>query len=57
MALTPAQKDDVNDRSAAKDIQPKKERDMRPPEQRQNNVFRDNPDEASDPRSIFKNNR
>ena len=57
MALTPAQKDDVNSRSAAKDIQVKKEKDLRPPQERQNNVLRDNPDEASDPRSIFKNNR
>ncbi|QIN63112.1 hypothetical protein SBC1_31360 [Caballeronia sp. SBC1] len=56
MALTPAQKDDQNSRSAVKDIQVKKEKDMRPPEQRQHNVFRDNPPEKSDPRSIFKSN-
>ncbi|CAN7226470.1 hypothetical protein [Caballeronia sp. LjRoot31] len=57
MALTPAQKDDVDSRSAAKDVQVKKEKDMRPPQERQNNTIRDNPPEPSDPRSIFKNNR
>jgi hypothetical protein len=57
MALTPAQKDDVNDRSAFKDIPEKREKDMRPPQERGNNTLRDNPDEPSDPRSIFRNNR
>jgi len=55
--LTPAQKDDINKRGAFKDVPEKREKDMRPPQERQNNVFRDNPDEASDPRSIFRNNR
>ncbi|CAN7474674.1 hypothetical protein [Caballeronia sp. LjRoot31] len=57
MAISQRDKDDVNERGAFKDIQVKKEKDMRPPEQRQHNLYRDNPDEPSDPRSIFRNNR
>jgi len=56
MAISQRDKDDINERGAFKDVPEKKERDMRPPSERGNNLFRDNPPEKSDPRSIFRSN-
>lgn len=53
-SLTPAEKADVNNRSAFKDIPEKKEKDMRPPQDRGNNLYRDNPPEPSDPKSLVR---
>ena len=54
MALSQRDKDDVNNRSAFKDIPEKREKDMRSPQDRGNNTFRDNPPEPSDPKSLVR---
>lgn len=54
MAISQRDKDDINERGAFKDIQVKKDKDMRPPQERQNNTLRDNPIPPADPRSLVK---